>query len=121
MNAEVAGRSHVASGVIDRRSGLHHNKKQLSSLTAASQPTSDPDQAQLPQPLPDSNGTLLPAQPAPNSKKSKKKNNNVWVSKSARKGKKKTKPNTNHNVPGEDKFLVTPVTRFPDKTDDTPT
>lgn len=97
-------------------------RKQLSSLTAAaaSQPTSDPDQAQLPQPLPDSNGTLLPAQPAPNSKKSKKKNNNVWVTKSTRKGKKKTKPNTNHNVPGEDKVLVTPVTRFPDKTDDTP-
>lgn len=95
-------------------------QKQLSSLTAATQPTSDPDQAQLPQPLPDSNGTLLPAQPAPNSKKSKKKNNNVWVTKSTRKGKKKTKPNTNHNVPGEDKVLVTPVTRFPDKTDDTP-
>ncbi|XP_050370589.1 protein TRAUCO [Argentina anserina] len=98
-----------------------HPKKQkhLSLLTPTAAPPF-PDPAQLPQPAPESNGAiLLPAQP----KKSKKKNNNVWVTKSTRKGKKKTKPNTattNNNIPGEDKVLVTPVTRFPDKNDDSP-
>ncbi|XP_004291769.1 PREDICTED: protein TRAUCO [Fragaria vesca subsp. vesca] len=97
-----------------------HPKKQknLSSLTpTASAPAfQGPDPAQLPQPVPESN----PAQQQP--KKSKKKNNNVWVTKSTRKGKKKTKPNANNNtnLPGEDKVLVTPVARFPDKSDDTP-
>ncbi|KAJ0242216.1 Protein TRAUCO [Hirschfeldia incana] len=54
--------------------------------------------------------------------KSKKKNNNVWVTKSTRKGKKKSK--TNNNTPSsaavDDKVLITPVPRFPDKGDDTP-
>ncbi|CAK8576936.1 unnamed protein product [Lathyrus sativus] len=57
-------------------------------------------------------------------KKSKKKNNNVWATKSTRKGKKKSKNNNNNNNNqtngGEDSVLVTPVPRFPDKTDDTP-
>ncbi|CAI8617148.1 unnamed protein product [Vicia faba] len=57
-------------------------------------------------------------------KKSKKKNNNVWATKSTRKGKKKSKNNNNNNNHqtngGEDSVLVTPVPRFPDKTDDTP-
>ncbi|XP_018437010.2 protein TRAUCO [Raphanus sativus] len=59
--------------------------------------------------------------------KSKKKNNNVWVTKSTRKGKKKSKANTNNNnnnTPSsaavDDKVLITPVPRFPDKGDDTP-
>ncbi|KAK7264051.1 hypothetical protein RJT34_31654 [Clitoria ternatea] len=54
-----------------------------------------------------------------NSKKSKKKNNNVWATKSTRKGKKKSKGNNNHTN-GEDNVLITPVPRFPDKSDDTP-
>ncbi|KAI5387962.1 protein TRAUCO [Lathyrus oleraceus] len=64
-------------------------------------------------------------------KKSKKKSNNVWATKSTRKGKKKSKNNNNKNNNnnnntnnntngGEDSVLVTPVPRFPDKTDDTP-
>ncbi|KAI5334616.1 hypothetical protein L3X38_024749 [Prunus dulcis] len=93
-------------------------QKQLSSLTI--QLSSDQDQTPLPQPS--SNGVALPAPTAPNSKKSKKKNNNVWVTKSTRKGKKKSKANNNnnHNAPADDTVLITPVTRFPDKTDDTP-
>lgn len=65
-----------------------------------------------------------------NSKKSKKKSNNVWVTKSTRKGKKKSKNNNsnnnnnNHNhagaKSGEESVLITPVPRFPDKSDDTP-
>lgn len=93
-------------------------QKQLSSLTI--QLSSDQEQTPLPQPS--SNGVALPAPTAPNSKKSKKKNNNVWVTKSTRKGKKKSKANNNnnHNAPADDTVLITPVTRFPDKTDDTP-
>ncbi|KAB2615347.1 set1/Ash2 histone methyltransferase complex subunit ASH2-like [Pyrus ussuriensis x Pyrus communis] len=92
-------------------------QKQLSSLTAAP----SPDQDQTPPPLPISNGSAAAAPTAPNSKKSKKKNNNVWVTKSTRKGKKKSKANNNnHNAPRDDTVFITPVTRFPDKTDDTP-
>ncbi|KAK9135317.1 hypothetical protein Syun_014647 [Stephania yunnanensis] len=59
----------------------------------------------------------------------KKKSNNVWVSKSTRKGKKKTKSNSgngngnNGNVNGgggEDTVLITPIPRFPDRSDDSP-
>jgi Set1/Ash2 histone methyltransferase complex subunit ASH2 len=60
-------------------------------------------------------------------KKTKKKNNNVWATKSTRKGKKKSKNNNNNNNNGnnptnggEDSVLITPVQRFPDKSDDTP-
>ncbi|CAN6557615.1 unnamed protein product [Malus baccata var. baccata] len=93
-------------------------QKQLSSLTTGP----FPDQDQTPLPLPISNGIAVAAAPtAANSKKSKKKNNNVWVTKSTRKGKKKSKANNNnHNAPADDTVLITPVTRFPDKTDDTP-
>ncbi|CAF2055267.1 hypothetical protein HID58_069901 [Brassica napus] len=53
--------------------------------------------------------------------KSKKKNNNVWVTKSTRKGKKKSKAtNTPSSAAVDDKVLITPVPRFPDKGDDTP-
>ncbi|GFZ20703.1 similar to TRAUCO [Actinidia rufa] len=52
-------------------------------------------------------------------KKSKKKSNNVWTKPTSRKGKKKTK-NNNHSAPTENTVLITPVPRFPDKTDDTP-
>lgn len=59
-------------------------------------------------------------------KSSKKKSNNVWVPKSTRKGKKsKSKSSTNntnnaHNSASNDKVLVAPLPRFPDKTDDNP-
>lgn len=53
--------------------------------------------------------------------KSKKKNNNVWVTKSTRKGKKKSKATTTPSSAAvDDKVLITPVPRFPDKGDDTP-
>lgn len=52
--------------------------------------------------------------------KSKKKNNNVWVTKSTRKGKKKNKTNLPNSASVEDKVLITPVARFPDKGDDLP-
>ncbi|GMH11470.1 hypothetical protein Nepgr_013311 [Nepenthes gracilis] len=57
-----------------------------------------------------------------NGKKSKKKskNNNVWTKSMSRKGKKKCK-NNNHNGPKpEDKVLIKPVPRLPDKNDDNP-
>lgn len=55
-------------------------------------------------------------------KKSKKKGNNVWAYSTSRKGKKKTKNNNNQIVQAEENktVLVTPVPRFPDKTDDSP-
>uniref|UniRef100_A0A2P2JA53 Uncharacterized protein MANES_14G004000 n=1 Tax=Rhizophora mucronata TaxID=61149 RepID=A0A2P2JA53_RHIMU len=43
----------------------------------------------------------------------------MWVSRSTRKGKKKTKPNP-QNTPSEEKVLITPVPRFPDRNDDSP-
>ena len=55
-----------------------------------------------------------------NSKKSKKKNNNVWVTKSKKKNKRNNSNNNNHGTNGEDMVLITPVWRFPDKSDDTP-
>lgn len=61
------------------------------------------------------------------SKKSKKKNNNVWTRPTSRKGKKKGKNNGNHNgnnannvAESEDKVLITPIPRFPDRNDDSP-
>ncbi|KAI4306735.1 hypothetical protein L6164_029988 [Bauhinia variegata] len=96
-------------------------QKQLSSLTV--QKTKEESPA-----LPDniegnngsSNATTTPASgTGTNSKKSKKKSNNVWVTKSTRKGKKKSKNNNNNNNHGEDTVLITPVPRFPDKSDDT--
>ncbi|PRQ33020.1 putative B30.2/SPRY domain, concanavalin A-like lectin/glucanase domain-containing protein [Rosa chinensis] len=131
LSESVKSLENDVDGDIEDEDPHPKKQKQLSSLTAiasaaaATTPpaSSDPDQAQLPQPAPEANGNgngalLLPAQPS--KKSTKKKNNNVWVTKSTRKGKKKTKPSTNNNAPGEDKVLVTPVTRFPDKTDDTP-
>ncbi|CAK7331070.1 unnamed protein product [Dovyalis caffra] len=101
-------------------------QKQLSSLT---------QKQELPEPMTaaeiennnDSNGatefnkpTQITPTTATTKKKSKKKNNNnVWVTRSTRKGKKKTKPNP-QNTPSEDTVLITPVPRCPDKSDDTP-
>ncbi|KAG6632398.1 hypothetical protein I3843_Q061600 [Carya illinoinensis] len=52
-------------------------------------------------------------------KKFKKKNNNVWVTKSTRKGKKKNKSNSHHNAQAGETVLITPIQKFPDKSDDT--
>ncbi|KAG7950869.1 hypothetical protein I3843_13G137600 [Carya illinoinensis] len=52
-------------------------------------------------------------------KKSKKKNNNVWVTKLTHKGKKKNKSNSHHNAPTEETVLITPIQKFPDKSYDT--
>lgn len=51
-------------------------------------------------------------------KSTKKKNINVWKS-TSRKGKKKGKAN-NHSATTEDTVLITPISRFPDKSDDAP-
>lgn len=92
-------------------------QKPLSSLTTTQPP--NPDQPQQQQP----NAAAIAATPTPptttTAKKSKKKNNNVWVTKSTRKGKKKNKSNNHHNAPAEDTVLITPVQKFPDKSDDT--
>ncbi|KAI3884119.1 hypothetical protein MKW92_031970 [Papaver armeniacum] len=63
---------------------------------------------------------LVPSSTAPTVKKPKKKiskANNVWTKPTSRKGKKK---NNNRNVvsASEDTVLITPVSRFPDKNDD---
>ncbi|PKA46407.1 hypothetical protein AXF42_Ash020298 [Apostasia shenzhenica] len=69
------------------------------------------EQNSLPPPRP-SNGSSA-------SKKSKKKSNNVWCKSTSRKGKKKAKLNSTPHAP-EDTVLITPITRFPDKSDDSP-
>ncbi|XP_076900815.1 protein TRAUCO-like [Bidens hawaiensis] len=50
-------------------------------------------------------------------KKKKTKGNNVWTKPTSRKGKKRTKSTT---AQPEDSVLITPIHRYPDKTDDTP-
>lgn len=109
-------------------------QKQLSSLTA---PKEEEDSAALPEGNNNNaaaagggGGGNTPATNGSAPKKSKKKNNNVWATKSTRKGKKKNKGNNNNNnnnnngnnqhlANGEDNVLITPVPRFPDKSDDT--
>ncbi|XP_031400090.1 protein TRAUCO-like [Punica granatum] len=54
------------------------------------------------------------------SKKSKKKSNNLWVTKSTRKGKKKSKNGSHPNGHTEETVLIAPLMRFPDKSDDSP-
>ncbi|KAL2329219.1 hypothetical protein Fmac_022646 [Flemingia macrophylla] len=97
-------------------------QKQLSSLTAVKEESPSPAPPEA-----STNGSAAAA-PASNGaapKKSKKKNNNVWATKSTRKGKKKNKGggsnnnNNGNNANGEDNVLITPVPRFPDKSDDT--
>ncbi|QCD88834.1 protein TRAUCO [Vigna unguiculata] len=98
-------------------------QKQLSSITAEAAKEDSP----VPATAEGANNATTPAAngSAPNAKKSKKKNNNVWATKSTRKGKKKNNRNNNNNgnnnnhANGEDNVLITPVPRFPDKSDDT--
>ncbi|MED6220320.1 hypothetical protein PIB30_043764 [Stylosanthes scabra] len=108
-------------------------QKQLSSLTAETVTVkieSSPLASELPEGASNGDANAAVSTPATtatgttgtNSKKSKKKNNNVWVTKS-KKSKKKNKGNNNnnnhHGANGEDTVLITPVPRFPDKSDDT--
>ncbi|KAL1362369.1 hypothetical protein HN51_010630 [Arachis hypogaea] len=108
-------------------------QKQLSTLTAETVTVkieSSPVAAELPEGASNGDANAAVSTPATtatgttgtNSKKSKKKNNNVWVTKS-KKSKKKNKANNNnnnhHGANGEDTVLITPVPRFPDKSDDT--
>lgn len=97
-------------------------QKQLSSLTQKQEPPEPAATAEIE----NDNGASefkKPTKITPTTtkkKKSKKKNNNnVWVTRSTRKGKKKTKPNP-QNTPSEDTVLITPAPRFPDKSDDSP-
>ncbi|XP_059665331.1 protein TRAUCO [Cornus florida] len=102
-------------------------QKQLSSLTPQAPGKQLPSKAErlaveavTPTP-PQSARTRISATTTTTMKKSKKKNNNVWTKPTSRKGKKKTKNNNTHNAQtAEDRVLITPIPRFPDKTDDTP-
>ncbi|KAI3891719.1 hypothetical protein MKX03_001227 [Papaver bracteatum] len=63
----------------------------------------------------------LPSLTAPTLKKPKKKTskaNSVWTKPTSRKGKRKNKSNDNVVSTAEDTVLITPVSRFPDKNDD---
>ncbi|WCJ36872.1 Set1/Ash2 histone methyltransferase complex subunit ASH2 [Euphorbia peplus] len=101
----------------------HKKQKQLSSLTQEEAEEEDEETAAIDDSaaaaVTGDNEIKTPAstQAAAKKKSKKKNNNNVWVTRSTRKGKKKTKPNP-QNAPAEDKVLITPVPRFPDKSDD---
>ncbi|XP_010545599.1 PREDICTED: protein TRAUCO [Tarenaya hassleriana] len=100
---------------------LPKKQKQLSSLTLLPV-KEDPEEEQPPPPglTAAAAESETPVASTAKKSKSKKKNNNVWVTKSTRKGKKKSKANTPNPAAVEDKVLITPVPRFPDKGDDTP-
>nr|XP_019705994.1 LOW QUALITY PROTEIN: protein TRAUCO-like [Elaeis guineensis] len=83
---------------VDGPASARKKQKPLSSFTS-------PSPAALP-----------PTASAAAAKKPKKKNNNVWTKSTSRKGKKKSKAIT-HAGP-EDTVLMTPMPRFPDKSDD---
>ncbi|PIA48346.1 hypothetical protein AQUCO_01400744v1 [Aquilegia coerulea] len=53
-------------------------------------------------------------------KKPQKKNNNVWTKPKSRKGKKKSKLNNNNGIAKEESVLITPISKFPDRSDDSP-
>ncbi|CAD5315232.1 unnamed protein product [Arabidopsis thaliana] len=98
----------------------HKKLKQLDCLTSvAVKEEEEPEQVLPSEAMVVEEAATLVASAAKKSK-SKKKNNNVWVTKSTRKGKKKSKANTPNPAAVEDKVLITPVPRFPDKGDDTP-
>ncbi|XAR54298.1 hypothetical protein NMG60_11029361 [Bertholletia excelsa] len=92
-------------------------QKPLSSLTSNAEQQS-PDEAVAPTP-PQPAAKRMTTNSASTAKKSKKKGNNVWTKSNSRKGKKKAK-NNNQAAQAEETVLITPIPRFPDKTDDTP-
>ncbi|KAF8403772.1 hypothetical protein HHK36_011877 [Tetracentron sinense] len=89
-------------------------QKSLSSFTSQAPETIPPENTVL-ETIP----PTLPATAASTATKKQKKKNNVWTKSTSRKGKKKSKSNGNHAT-SEDTVLITPIPRFPDKTDDTP-
>lgn len=96
-------------------------QKQLTSITSvAVKVEEEPEQVQPSEAMVVDEAAATLVVSAAKKSKSKKKNNNVWVTKSTRKGKKKSKANTPNSAAVEDKVLITPVPRFPDKGDDTP-
>ncbi|XP_065867270.1 protein TRAUCO isoform X2 [Euphorbia lathyris] len=102
----------------DEEEPLPKKQKQLSSLTQ--QEEEEPaaiDDAATANNVPNEIKTPISTAATTKKKSKKKSNNNVWVTRSTRKGKKKPKPNP-QNTPAEDKVLITPVPRFPDKSDD---
>ncbi|RZC75960.1 hypothetical protein C5167_000068 [Papaver somniferum] len=91
-------------------------RKKRRSLTSFT----DNDQLEEEEESKKSEQTHVPSLTAPTVKKAKKKTskaNSVWTKPTSRKGKKK---NNNRNVvsAAEDTVLITPFSRFPDKTDD---
>lgn len=110
----------------DEEEPLPKKQKQLSSLNPVKEePISLPEvnNAAAAVSIP---ATTTPANGTATTKKTKKKNNNVWATKSKKKTKKNKNNNNgntnnnNHTNGGEDSVLITPVQRFPDKSDDTP-
>lgn len=104
-------------------------QKQLSLLTTLLDPNltlaaDDDDNSAVEILNPTPNSTPITKSTAPiasgGTKKSKKKGNNVWVTKTSRKGKKKSKVNNQNSAVAEDTVLITPAPRLPDKGDDTP-
>ncbi|KAG6679245.1 hypothetical protein I3843_14G118100 [Carya illinoinensis] len=95
-------------------------QKPLSSLTTLPTITNHQHNHAVPMVAEANPPTTTPTTTATTAKKSKKKNNNVWATKSTRKGKKKNKSNNLHNAPAEETVLITPIQKFPDKSDDTP-
>ncbi|WOL03781.1 hypothetical protein Cni_G12501 [Canna indica] len=103
-----------ASSSDDDDGPARKKQRSLSSFVSPS-PTSAPATDAAPMPPPP------PTTATATAKKPKKKSNNVWSKSTSRKGKKKGKSGNNHHVAAvEDTVLMTPVPRFPDKTDDTP-
>ncbi|XP_028114262.1 protein TRAUCO-like [Camellia sinensis] len=95
-------------------------QKQLSSLTSQETLANADEAAATTPPQPTTKRMTAAATTTTVVKKStKKKNNNVWTKPTSRKGKKKTK-NNNQTGQTEDTVLITPIPRFPDKTDDSP-
>lgn len=92
-------------------------QKPLSSLPKEAQsmnPTSKEANGSL-------NSTPVATVGAKKVKKKNNKSNSVWTKPAPRKGKKKGgKTNNNNGTPAEDKVLITPVPKFPDKNDDKP-
>ncbi|XP_074564160.1 protein TRAUCO-like [Curcuma longa] len=101
-----------ASSSSDDEASARKKQRSLSSFVSPS-PVSAPSTAsQLPPPP--SSGTAV-------AKKPKKKGSNVWTKSTSRKGKKKGKSGNNHHGSAvEETVVMTPMPRFPDRTDDTP-
>ncbi|KAL5995242.1 hypothetical protein ACLOJK_025300 [Asimina triloba] len=90
----------------------HKKQKPLSSFGSPS--TSVPTESTPTPPLPP--GTA----PATSAKKPKKKSMNPWTKSTSRKNKKKTKVSSATATAQQAAVLITPVPRFPDRSDDSP-